>query len=221
MVHPPVRRQGRRLGHTGRVDIGGYVKPGFEPVREVFARVLAGQAGTGAAAAAWRDGGWLVDLWGGRASADGSQRWQAGSLAQAYSVVKPFVAVSALLLADRGQLDLDAPVQRYWPQFRAAADVRQVLSHQAGVVALDEPAPTEAFYDWDRLCALLAAQEPAWEPGPRMARRRCSTGIWWASSFPGLTGAGWGVSSAKRCAARWAWTTSSGSPRPSRPAPSS
>ena len=153
------------VSHTGWVDIGGHVKPGFEPVREAFAKVLAGQAGTGAAAAAWRDGEWVADLYGGPVSADGGRPWQADSLAQAYSVVKPFVAVSALLLADRGQLDLDAPVQRYWPQFRAAADVRQVLSHQAGVVALDEPAPTEAFYDWDWLCALLAAQEPAWEPG--------------------------------------------------------
>ena len=152
------------------MDIGGYAQPGFEPVREVFASVLAGQAGTGAAAAAWRDGEWVVDLWGGPASADGGQRWQAGSLAQAYSVVKPFVAVCALLLADRGQIDLGAPMQRYWPQFRATADVRQVLSHQAGVVALAEPAPTEAFYDWDRLCALLAAQEPAWAPGDRAWR---------------------------------------------------
>ena len=69
------------------------------------------------------------------------------------------------MLVDRGQLELDAPVQRWWPQFKARADLRQLLSHQAGVVALDEPAPTEAFYDWDRLCSLLAAQEPAWEPG--------------------------------------------------------
>src|SRR5262249_22181692 len=69
------------------------------------------------------------------------------------------------VLAERGDLDLDAPVQRYWPEFKAPATVRHVLSHQAGLVALDEPAPTEAFYDWTRLCDLLAAQEPQWEPG--------------------------------------------------------
>jgi len=147
------------------VDVDGHVKPGFEPVREVFAEVLAGQAGTGAAAAVWRDGEWVVDLWGGPVRAEGGQHWEADSLAQAYSVVKPFVAMCALLLADRGHIDLDAPMRRYWPQFRAAADVRQVLSHQAGVVALDQPVPTDAFYDWDWLCALLAAQEPAWQPG--------------------------------------------------------
>jgi CubicO group peptidase (beta-lactamase class C family) len=73
--------------------------------------------------------------------------------------------VCALVLVDRGELELDALVQRYWPEFTAPATVRHVLSHQAGVVVLDDPAPTEALYDWDALCALLARQEPMWEPG--------------------------------------------------------
>ncbi len=154
------------MTQTGWMDVGGWAERRFEPVRESFARVLAAQAGTGAAAvAAWWDGVWVVDLWGGRANAAGTRLWQPDSLVQPYSVAKPFVAVCALLLADRGRLELDAPVRRYWPQFRARASVRHLLSHQAGVVALDEPTPTEAFYDWDWLCALLAAQEPAWEPG--------------------------------------------------------
>ncbi len=153
------------MAHTDPMDDGGWTAPRFGPVCEAFAQMLAAQTGTGAAVAAWWDGAWVVDLWGGRADAAGSRRWQADSLVQPYSVTKPFAAVCALLLADRGQLDLDAPVQRYWPQFRARADVRQLLSHQAGVVALDKPVPTEAFYDWDWLCALLAEQEPAWEPG--------------------------------------------------------
>ena len=91
--------------------------------------------------------------------------WQRDSIVQPYSVSKPFAAMCALLLVDRGLLDLDAPVQRYWPEFTAQATVRHVLSHQAGVVALDTPAPTDVFYDWDALCALLAAQQPAWTPG--------------------------------------------------------
>jgi Beta-lactamase len=76
----------------------------------------------------------------------------------------PFMGMLTRLV-EAGRLDLDAPVQRYWPEFRARATVRHILSHQAGVVALDQPAPTGAFYDWDRLCALLAAREPSWEPG--------------------------------------------------------
>jgi CubicO group peptidase (beta-lactamase class C family) len=107
----------------------------------------------------------VVDLWGGLGDPAGARTWQRDSLVQPYSVTKPFVAVCALVLADRGLLDLEAPMQRYWPEFVAPASVRQVLSHQAGVVAVDRPAPTEAFFDWDRLCGLLAAQEPEWEPG--------------------------------------------------------
>ncbi len=137
----------------------------FAPVGDVFAGVLAEQLGTGAAVAAWHDGRWVVDLWGGPADAAGLRDWQADSIVQPYSVSKPFVAVCALVLVERGMIELDAPVQRYWPEFGAAATVRHLLSHQAGVVALDRPVPTEAFYDWDAMCALLAEQEPCWAPG--------------------------------------------------------
>jgi CubicO group peptidase (beta-lactamase class C family) len=126
------------------------VAGGFEPVREAFAQV-----GPGCAVAAWHDGRWVADL----------STLPPGGIVQPYSVTKAFAAVPALVLVDRGLLDLDAPVQRYWPEFTAPATVRQVLSHQAGVVAIDEPAPTAAYYDWDRMCGLLAAQEPAWTPG--------------------------------------------------------
>lgn len=148
------------------MQVHGRVADRFEPVRAAFADVLAGQGDPGAGVAAWLDGAWVVDLWGGRADHAGTgQEWQPDSLVQPYSVSKPFAAICALILADRGALDLDARVQRYWPQFRAGATVRQVLSHQAAVVALDEPAPTGAFYDWTRMCELLAAQAPQWEPG--------------------------------------------------------
>ena len=147
------------------MEVQGFVHGRFDPVRECFAGILAAQPGTGAAFAAWCEGRLVVDLWGGYADSGRRRRWEAGSVVQPYSVSKPFAAVCALRLVQAGRLKLDAPVQRYWPGFRAPATVRQVLSHQAGVVMLDRPVPTEAFYDWDRLCALLAEQQPAWEPG--------------------------------------------------------
>jgi CubicO group peptidase (beta-lactamase class C family) len=147
------------------VEAGGTVDARFAPVREAFEGVLASQRGTGAAVAVWCNGRWVVDLWGGTADAAGSRPWQAESIVQPYSVTKPFAAVCALRLVDRGSLDLDAPVQAYWPEFQAPATVRQVLSHRAGVVALDEPVPTEVFYDWETMCTLLAAQPPQWTPG--------------------------------------------------------
>lgn len=153
------------MDNAAQVDLSGQVDSRFELVRAAFADVLAGQRGPGASVAAWLDGGWVVELWGGAAGPAGAPGWQRDTLVQPYSVSKPFAAIGALMLADRGAIDLDAPVRQYWPEFLASATVRQVLSHQAGVVALDEPAPTEAFYDWTLMCDLLAAQPPAWEPG--------------------------------------------------------
>ena len=147
------------------MDIHGCADGRFGPVRDCFAEVVRAQPGTGAGFAAWCDGLLAVDLWGGYADTERRRPWAADSLVQPYSVSKPFAAVCALRLVQSGRLDLDAPVQRYWPEFRAPATVRHVLSHQAGVVALDRPVPTDAFYDWDWLCALLAAQPPSWPPG--------------------------------------------------------
>jgi CubicO group peptidase (beta-lactamase class C family) len=143
----------------------GRVERGFELVEEAFAEVVQEPPGTGAAVAVWLDGRWLVDLWGGTANASGGRAWGPDSIAQPYSVTKPFVAVCALRLVERGALDLDAAVQRYWPAFTARATVRHLLSHQAGVVALDGPAPTSLFFDWEAMCSRLAVQPPLWEPG--------------------------------------------------------
>jgi len=149
----------------GGMDVHGSADGRFGPVRDGFAEVVRAQPGTGAGFTAWCDGRLVVDLWGGYADAERRRPWAADSLVQPYSVSKPFTAVCALRLVESGRLDLDAPIQRYWPEFGAPATVRHVLSHQAGVVALDRPVPTGAFYDWDWLCALLAAQPPSWPPG--------------------------------------------------------
>lgn len=143
----------------------GFVAPGLQDVEAAFAEVIERQPGTGAALAVWSEGRWLADLWGGPADAARRRGWSRESIAQPYSVSKPFAAVCALRLVQRGALGLDAPVKRYWPEFTAEATVRQLLSHQAGVVALRAPAPTELFFDWDGMCRRLAAEPPAWEPG--------------------------------------------------------
>jgi CubicO group peptidase (beta-lactamase class C family) len=80
-------------------------------------------------------------------------------------VTKPFAALCVLALVDRGQVGLDDPLQRYWPELEAPVSVRDALSHRSGLVALDGGAPTEAFYDWELMCSLLARQQPAWPPG--------------------------------------------------------
>lgn len=147
--------------------VEGVTAPGFEPLRDTFGQVVSEPDGTGAAMAAWYDGRWVAVLHGGYADAAHTRPWRNDSIVMPYSVTKPFAAVCLLLLVDRGLVDLDEPMQTYWPELVAPTTVRQVLSHQAGIVALDDPLPTEAFYDWDRMCAALAAQEPQWQPGER------------------------------------------------------
>jgi len=147
------------------MEVAGTADKHFALVRDAFAQVAANQPGSGAALAAWCDGHAVIDLWGGYADAERGRLWRSDSLVQPYSVCKPFAAICLLRLIDDGRVDIDAVVQRYWPEFTAPATVRQVLSHQAGVVALDTPVATGTFYRWDELCRLLAAQQPAWTPG--------------------------------------------------------
>ena len=147
------------------MTVHGWVSPGFETVRDAFAEVVRGQSGTGAASAIWHDGRWVVDVWGGHADAARTRTWDRDSIVMPYSVSKPFVALAALTLVDRGLLDLDAPVQRHWPELRTEATPRQVLSHQVGLVALAEPAPASLLLDWTGLCGRLATEEPRWPSG--------------------------------------------------------
>lgn len=149
-------------------DPGGTVEPDFDPVRAVFRDVLAEQqaaGATGAAVAVWHAGRWVVDLWGGYADAARTTPWRRDTLVMPYSVTKPFAAVCALLLADRGRIDLDAPLSVYWPEHTAPTTMRQVLCHSSGLALLEAPAPEDAFYDWDLMCSLVVAQPPLWQPG--------------------------------------------------------
>ncbi len=147
------------------MSVEGTIDPHFAQVGDVFAEVVAGQAGTGAALAVWHAGEWVVDVWGGYADAARTIPWQRDSIVMPYSTTKPFAAVCALLLADRGRIDLDEPLSTYWPEMTALTTMRQVLCHRSGHVVLDREAPQHAFYDWDLMCRLLTEQEPTWEPG--------------------------------------------------------
>ncbi len=147
------------------MHINGEVAAGFEAVRDAFAAVVDESPGTGSAVAVWRDGAWVVDLWGGHADAARQRAWQRDSIVMPYSVTKPFAAVCVLVLVDRGLVDLDDPMTAYWPTFPSDATVRQVLAHSSGHVVLDRPAPTEALFDWAAMVALAEAQPPRWSPG--------------------------------------------------------
>ncbi|WP_190220204.1 serine hydrolase domain-containing protein [Streptomyces griseosporeus] len=151
------------------MDVHGTVAEGFEPVREAFVRNFEVLGDRGAAVAVYRDGRRVVDLWAGTRDVDGTEPWERGTAQIVRSATKGVAAAALLLLHQRGELDLDAPVGAYWPEFKAAgkerATVRDLLAHRAGVPVLDRPlTPAEAA---DPLLGAeaVAAQAPAWEPG--------------------------------------------------------
>ncbi|MEU9243500.1 serine hydrolase domain-containing protein [Streptomyces sp. NPDC048385] len=149
--------------------IHGEVADGFEGVREAFRANFAERGDVGAAVCVYRDGRPVVDLWGGVADPDTGREWERDTLQLVYSATKGVTATVVHLLAQRGQLDLDAPVAAYWPEFGAAGKaeipVRWLLSHRAGVVTVEPPVPLEEALRWRPMADALAAQRPEWEPG--------------------------------------------------------
>ena len=140
----------------------------FSGVRETLEESLEAHD-VGASVAVYLDGEPVVNLWGGYADAARTTPWQRDSILNTWSTTKTMTALCALILADRGDLDLTAPVARYWPEFAAAGkqdvEVRHLLSHTAGLPTWDEPMTVADLYDWPKATARLAAQAPRWEPG--------------------------------------------------------
>jgi len=147
-------------------DLQGSYDDLFVAVPTAFSGML-DDGDAGGSVAVFVDGEPVVDVWGGFADADRTMPWRRDTITNVHSVTKTMTALCALILADRGDLDLDAPVSRYWPEFAAAGKenvlVRHVLAHTAGLP--DWNGPIEELYDWSRVTARLAAQAPQWEPG--------------------------------------------------------
>ena len=141
----------------------------FPAVRAMFEANLAGGADVGASFCVTVAGETVVDLWGGYADEARIRPWRADTVVGVYSTTKTMTALTALLVADRGELDFAAPVARYWPEFaaggKAGVTVAQLMSHSAGLCGWREPITRDDLYDWEKVTGLLAAQEPYWKPG--------------------------------------------------------
>ncbi len=149
--------------------VQGFTQDRYAPVRAAFEANLASGEDIGASFCATLEGETVVDLWGGHADGEKTRPWEKDTIVNVYSTTKTMTALTALLVADRGGLDFDAPVARYWPEFAANGKqdikVSHLMSHSAGLSGWKEPITADVLYDWEKAVGLLAAQAPYWEPG--------------------------------------------------------
>jgi CubicO group peptidase (beta-lactamase class C family) len=146
------------------MTVSGTCTPSFEPLRDLLARNLADGSDAGASVAVIHDGELVADLWGGEARP--GEPWVEDTVVQVWSVGKTMAALTTLVLADRGELDLDAPVSAYWQEFRRDdVLVRHLLSHTSGYAGWTEPLDVAGLLDLEASERMLAEQEPWWEPG--------------------------------------------------------
>ncbi len=159
--------------------VSGFCDERFAEVQAEFEKNFVERGEVGASVALSIDGKPLVDLWAGKADRDGNP-WAEDTMTVVFSCTKGATALSAHLLAERGQLDLDAPVAEYWPEFatngKEQATVRMMLNHSVGVPAFRDRLPDGAYADWDEMVARLEAEEPWWEPGTRNGYHMMSFG---------------------------------------------
>jgi CubicO group peptidase (beta-lactamase class C family) len=157
------------LRDESAAPINGQCATGFDPVRDQFVANFADRDDVGAAVAVWVEGDLVVDLWGGFADAASKRPWQQDTLTSIYSGSKGLTSTCMHLLADRGELDLSAPVARYWREFGQAGKrditVAMVLGHRSGVIGPRTRLHWADAGDWDMVCGHIAAAEPWWEPG--------------------------------------------------------
>jgi CubicO group peptidase (beta-lactamase class C family) len=166
--------------------IHGTVAPGFEPVRHAFEENFRTRREIGAACCVYVKGERVVDLWGGYRDAQTRAPWDPDTMVIVFSTTKGMTAVALAVAHSQGLFEWDDPVAKYWPEFaqngKAEISVRQLLSHQAGLSAVDVPLEPATLANLDELAKVLAAQRPAWQPGTRSGYHAVSIG-WYVSEL--------------------------------------
>jgi CubicO group peptidase (beta-lactamase class C family) len=161
--------------------IEGHVSPGFEAVRDAFEANFTRRHELGGACCVFHAGEKVVDLWGGRRNAAG-EFWERDTMVVVHSATKGLAAMTLAIAHSRGWLDYEERVAAYWPEFaqngKQQITVRQLLAHQAGLFAFDEPVDRAAVADLDRLAVVMARHQPAWPPGARQAYHGLTLGFY-------------------------------------------
>jgi CubicO group peptidase (beta-lactamase class C family) len=153
------------------IDIQGVCDERFLPLQDAFRENFEKGYEIGASLAVTRHGRPVVDLWAGHIDKQRTRPWEKDTIAPVASTTKIALTLSFLMLVDRGLVDLDATIAKYWSEFaaggKAHVTVREALTHSAGVPGFDPPVPLEAMLDWDRITAHIAA-ETHWFDGRRV-----------------------------------------------------
>ena len=191
----PARLRRPTIQHTGttaEVNIHGSCASRFEKVHGAFEQNFVQGKEVGAAVAAWVDGELVVNLWAGSADAAGTRPWQVDTVATVLSGTKGLTSTCVHQLVERGELDLDAPVSRYWPEFgqagKEAITIKMVMSHRSGAIGPRKRMPWQQVTDWDLVCERLAAAEPWWEPGTAQGYHMTTYGFILGEVFRRVTG---------------------------------
>jgi len=154
------------------MDIKGYCDERFISAKRAFEQNFKSGLEVGASFAVSLNGELVVDIWAGFSDSAKTKPWQKDTIVNVFSTTKVMTALCIHLLVDKGLIDVEAPVFKYWPEFAQANKenvlVKHLLSHSAGLPGFDEKIPAEALYDWDRIVNLLAAQKPWWKPGSKI-----------------------------------------------------
>ena len=176
------QRNAASVEAASRAGVHGYVSSGYEAVLEAFAENFSRRREVGAACCVYHKGEKVVDLWGGVRDKATGEPWADDTMALVYSATKGLAAMTLALAHSRGWLDYDERVCAYWPEFarngKEKITVRQLLAHQAGLFAFDEPVGRSVVADLDRLAEVMARQRPAWEPGTRQAYHAVTLGFY-------------------------------------------
>ncbi|MFX1325412.1 MAG: serine hydrolase domain-containing protein [Promethearchaeota archaeon] len=153
------------------IKIGGFCDPKFEEVKKTFISHFVKGWEDGASFAVTMNGKFVVDLWAGYADEAHTKPWEKDTIVCVYSTTKVMAVICGLILSDRGLLDFEAPVSKYWPEFaqngKETIPVKYIFAHMSGLAGFEEVISAEDYYDWEKMTKLLAEQKPWWEPGTK------------------------------------------------------
>lgn len=162
------------------ISVKGLCDPKFAEIQTQFERNFSDRGESGASVCLSVNGETMVDLWGGVANRETGALWERDTVSIVFSCTKAATALCAHILIDRGQLDLNALVTDYWPDYgkhgKHNTTVAMMLNHESGVPAFREPIKPGGYFDWDYMISRLENEAPFWEPGTRNGYHMLSFG---------------------------------------------